>query len=85
MVAAMGEQLKRSLQAERTSKPSEEVTSESPRHSSDSDVTSIDLFEPIKRQRYCFVTSEEEEDDEDTCILRRSQSADSNHRKSGWN
>ncbi|XP_034082264.1 uncharacterized protein LOC117552760 [Gymnodraco acuticeps] len=76
MVTAMGEQLKRSLQAERTSKPSEEVTSESPQHSSDSDVTSIDLFEPIKKQpfiRKCyFVTSEEEED---TCILPQKEPA----------
>ncbi|KAJ4936230.1 hypothetical protein JOQ06_000832 [Pogonophryne albipinna] len=46
-----------------------------------SDVTSIDLFEPIKKQpfiRKCyFVTSEEEEDEEeeDTCILPQKEPA----------
>ncbi|KAK1906971.1 Protein insensitive, partial [Dissostichus eleginoides] len=93
MVTAMGEQLKRSLQAERTSKPSEEVTSESPQHSSDSDVTSIDLFEPIKKQpfiRKCsqnniFVTSEEEEDEEeDTGILPQKEPACQQHPQKVW-
>ncbi|KAK1906182.1 Protein insensitive [Dissostichus eleginoides] len=98
MVTAMGEQLKRSLQAERTSKPSEEVTSESPQHSSDSDVTSIDLFEPIKKQpfiRKCsqnniFVTSEEEEDEEeedeeeDNGILPQKEPACQQHPQKVW-
>ncbi|KAI9524722.1 hypothetical protein NQZ68_016731 [Dissostichus eleginoides] len=93
MVTAMGEQLKRSLQAERTSKPSEEVTSESPQHSSDSDVTSIDLFEPIKKQPFIrkwsqnniFVTSEEEEDEEeDTGILPQKEPACQQHPQKVW-